>query len=108
MKDPLQQGPFASLKNDAAVGGIDFRVRRYDTRTEELFKYVQVSTAILDLLSHGANDVASATCPFIAEHMTWENGGVVKKSEAGATCIGSWRLAASASRRGSPLTGKRS
>ncbi|CAN0501503.1 unnamed protein product, partial [Discosporangium mesarthrocarpum] len=40
------------------------RAEKFDPRTEEVFKYVQVFTAICDSFSHGANDVANAMGPF--------------------------------------------
>jgi sodium-dependent phosphate transporter len=79
----MEQDVYASLKTDATVGGIHSRVQRHDVRTEELFKYVQVFTAIVDSFSHGANDVANAMGPFIAVYMTWKNGEVSKKTEVG-------------------------
>jgi sodium-dependent phosphate transporter len=83
VKGQMEQDVYASLKSDAVVGGIHDRVKRHDARTEELFKYVQVFTAIVDSFSHGANDVANAMGPFIAVYMTWKNGEVAKKTEVG-------------------------
>ena len=39
---------------------------KFDPKTEEVFKYLQVFTAICDAFSHGANDVANAVGPLAA------------------------------------------
>lgn len=83
VQSQMDQDPFDSLQTNATVGGIHERVTRHDARTEELFKYVQVFTAIVDSYSHGANDVANAMGPFIAVYMTWKNGAVVSKNAVG-------------------------
>ncbi|CAM9492879.1 unnamed protein product, partial [Choristocarpus tenellus] len=44
---------------------------KFDVRSEEVFKYVQVFTAICDSFSHGANDVANAMGPFAAVYIVY-------------------------------------
>ncbi|KAJ1434746.1 phosphate transporter family-domain-containing protein, partial [Ochromonadaceae sp. CCMP2298] len=56
---------------------------RHDPRTEELFKYVQVFTAIVDSFSHGANDVANAMGPFAAVYMMWKENKVISGADIG-------------------------
>ena len=83
VKGQMEKDVYESLKTDSVVGGIHERVQRHDTRTEELFKYVQIFTAVIDSFSHGANDVANAMGPFIAVYMTYKNGKVAPKTEPG-------------------------
>lgn len=45
---------------------------RHDTDTEEMFKFVQVFSAIIGSLSHGANDIANAMGPFAAIYTIWK------------------------------------
>jgi len=52
---------------------------RFDEKTEEVFKYLQVFTAICDAFSHGANDVANAIGPFAAIYVIYNSGGDLNK-----------------------------
>lgn len=52
---------------------------KFDPRIEEVFKYLQVFTAICDAFSHGANDVANAIGPFAAIYVIYNNGGDLSK-----------------------------
>ena len=52
---------------------------KFDPRIEEVFKYLQVFTAICDSFSHGANDVANAIGPFAAIYVIYNNGGDLSK-----------------------------
>jgi len=79
----MEKDVYESLQTDSVVGGIHERVQRHDARTEELFKYVQIFTAIIDSFSHGANDVANAMGPYVAVYMTYKNGKVDAKTEPG-------------------------
>uniref|UniRef100_A0A7S3YL53 Phosphate transporter n=1 Tax=Lotharella globosa TaxID=91324 RepID=A0A7S3YL53_9EUKA len=63
----------------------------FDPRAEEVFKYLQVFTAMCDAFAHGANDVANAMGPFAACYMIWREGEVSKKAELGADAY--WILA---------------
>ena len=51
------------------------KAEKFDKRTEEVFKYLQVFTAICDAFSHGANDVANAIGPFAAIYVIYDSGG---------------------------------
>jgi sodium-dependent phosphate transporter len=64
---------------------------RHDPRTEELFKYVQVFTAIVDSFSHGANDVANAMGPFAAVYTIYRENAVLKGKDIGGDMY--WILA---------------
>ena len=56
------------------------KAEKFDERTEEVFKFLQVFTAICDSFSHGANDVANAVGPFAAIYLIHrENGDLLKK-----------------------------
>jgi len=84
VKSELDKDPHAVLNEDEVTGGIHQRLTRHDARTEELFKFVQVFTAIVAAFSHGANDVANAMGPFAAIWMTWKTGVVsTEKEEVG-------------------------
>ena len=48
---------------------------KFDKKTEESFKYLQIFTAICASFSHGANDVANAIGPYAAIVMIYTNDG---------------------------------
>jgi sodium-dependent phosphate transporter len=62
---------------DATVSAIHDNGTKHDEATEEMFKYIQIFTAIINSFTHGANDVANAMGPFAAVFFTWKNNGVV-------------------------------
>jgi len=80
VQDQLNADPHAVLALDEVVGAIHANVERHDARTEEMFKYVQVFTAIVAAFSHGANDVANAMGPFAAVWMTYKTSSVSQES----------------------------
>lgn len=51
----------------------------FNVNTEEVFKYLQVFTAICDSFSHGANDVANAIGPFVTIYTIYNSNGVLEK-----------------------------
>ncbi len=55
---------------------------KFDTKTEEVFKYLQIFTAICDAFSHGANDVANAIGPFAAIWVIYQSGGELDKNSS--------------------------
>ena len=55
---------------------------KFDTKTEEVFKYLQIFTAICDAFSHGANDVANAIGPFAAIWVIYQSGGELDKKSS--------------------------
>ena len=62
------------------VTQIHENAEKFDERTEEVFKYLQIFSAICDSFSHGANDVANAIGPFAAIYLiNKENGNLSKK-----------------------------
>jgi len=52
---------------------------KFDVKTEEVFKYLQVFTAVCDAFSHGANDVANAIGPFAAIYAIHQSEGDLSK-----------------------------
>ena len=48
---------------------------KFDEKTEENFKYLQIFTAVCDSFSHGANDVANAIGPYAAIVSIYMNDG---------------------------------
>lgn len=89
--DELNRDPHSVIKNDSVVSGIHENYRRYDSKTEGFFKYVQVFTAMVDSFSHGANDVANAMGPFAAAYVAYQRGKVQKETDLGDTMT--WILA---------------
>jgi len=62
------------------VSNLHLSAERFDPRTEEVFKYLQIFSAICDSFSHGANDVANAVGPFAAIFIIYrEQGNLTKK-----------------------------
>lgn len=55
---------------------------KYDPKHEELFKYLQVFTAICDSFSHGANDVANAIGPFATIYTIYNSNGILSKKNS--------------------------
>lgn len=71
----------SALEKDELVGDIHKKSEKFDPRTEESFKYLQVFTAICDSFGHGANDVANSIGPFAAIWSIYQHQGIEKKSE---------------------------
>ena len=62
--------------NDNKIKQIHDNSEKFDIKTEESFKYLQIFTAICDSFSHGANDVANAIGPYAAIVMIYMNDGI--------------------------------
>ena len=82
---------FNSDKEATCVNNIHENAEMFDVRTEELFKYLQIFTAICDSFSHGANDVANAIGPFAVIWAIFQAGKLDKKTDMGADAY--WILA---------------
>ena len=70
------------IKNDKElekVISIHKNAEKFDEKNEEIFKYLQVFTAICDAFSHGANDVANAIGPFAVIYTIYNSGGELSK-----------------------------
>lgn len=69
------------------VSGIHSNAEKFDPRSEEVFKFVQVFTAICDSFAHGANDVANAVGPFSTVYFVYKDGTVTDEADTGsASC----------------------
>uniref|UniRef100_A0A6C0L0T0 Phosphate transporter n=1 Tax=viral metagenome TaxID=1070528 RepID=A0A6C0L0T0_9ZZZZ len=79
------------LENDTVLE-IHKNAEVFDASTEELFKGLQIFTAICSSFSHGANDVANAIGPFSTMYVIYKNGKVDEKNELGDDAY--WILAA--------------
>lgn len=72
-----------TFDKDVRVNEIHNDAEKFDDKTEEIFKYLQVFTACCASFSHGANDVANAMGPFMAAYVIYETGKVSKKADPG-------------------------
>ena len=71
-----------NIKDDSEmkiVSNIHTNAEKFDKKTEEVFKFLQVFTAICDAFSHGANDVANSIGPFVAIYTIYNANGVLEK-----------------------------
>jgi len=71
-----------NIQNDEELNRIvtlHTNAEKFDVKTEEVFKYLQVFTAVCDAFSHGANDVANAIGPFAAIYAIYMSGGDLAK-----------------------------
>lgn len=69
---------------DDKVNTIHDNSEKFDEKTEESFKYLQIFTAICDSFSHGANDVANAIGPYAAIISIYmDDGNMSKKVDMG-------------------------
>lgn len=69
------------IDTEEKVSSVHENQEKFDVKTEEAFKYLQVFTAICDSFSHGANDVANSVGPFAAIVTTYEVGRLNKKAD---------------------------
>ena len=67
----------SDINKNKRVKEIHDNSEKFDKKTEESFKFLQIFTAIFDSFSHGANDVANAIGPFAAIYTIWLNGGII-------------------------------
>ncbi|CAM9284670.1 unnamed protein product [Discosporangium mesarthrocarpum] len=81
----LNQDIHRSVKESETVSTIHERAERFHPNSEEVFKYMQVFTAICDSFSHGANDVANAMGPFAAIYVVYTTGEVRQEGELGTS-----------------------
>ena len=76
-----------NIQNDEELNRIvtlHTNAEKFDVKTEEVFKYLQVFTAVCDAFSHGANDVANAIGPFAAIYAIYiSEGDIAKQTSMG-------------------------
>jgi len=65
---------------DKGVSAMHDHAEKFDEKTEQMFVYLQIFTAIFDSFAHGANDVANAVAPFAAVYSVYVTGGISSKS----------------------------
>ena len=59
-------------------------IEEYPTETEQIFRYLQIFTAICESFAHGANDVANAVGPYAALYLIGQSEGIIgNKNEMG-------------------------
>ena len=61
------------------VQAIHDNAEEFDPKIEEVFKYLQIFSAVCDSFSHGANDVANAIGPFAAIYTIYKSKGDLSK-----------------------------
>eukprot|EP00879_Flechtneria_rotunda_P019367 GHRR01020340.1.p2 GENE.GHRR01020340.1~~GHRR01020340.1.p2 ORF type:complete len:155 (-),score=17.75 GHRR01020340.1:20-484(-) len=66
----------SDVKQDESVVQMHADAERFDPRTEEAFKMLQVISACAMSFAHGANDVANAVGSFAAASYVYQNGAV--------------------------------
>lgn len=73
--------PYDVIQENQYTVNMHDNCMRHDTDTEEMFKFVQVFSAIIGSLSHGANDIANAMGPFAAIYTIWKLNEVPSNSD---------------------------
>lgn len=81
-KNILNKDIHAELKDEESqVYKMHQHAEKFDQRTENVFKFVQVVTATFDSFSHGANDVANSIGPFAGVIAIYLNKSIPEKSD---------------------------
>eukprot|EP00775_Hariotina_reticulata_P006951 gene6951-7167_t len=76
----LQADIFEAVDDDASLQDIHEGAEKFDPRTEQVFKYLQIISAAAMSFAHGANDVANAVGPFAAIYGIYQYGYISSKS----------------------------
>ncbi|KAL5322035.1 hypothetical protein ACEPPN_010003 [Leptodophora sp. 'Broadleaf-Isolate-01'] len=77
--------------NSTKVNDAHTHSKKHDSRAEELWKPLQIVSAMMMSIAHGSNDVSNAVAPWVSAYATWRFGFV---SEAAETPI--WTVCAAA------------
>ena len=64
-------------KKDSTVAQMHQNAESFDDRTEKLFTYLQIITAVFNSFAHGANDVANSVGPLAACITIYQTGDVM-------------------------------
>mgnify|MGYP001426291656 FL=1 len=84
IKNNINYDVRGEIINNERVQNIHDNSEKFDEKTEESFKYLQIFTAICDSFSHGANDVANAIGPYAAIISIYmDDGNMSKKVDMG-------------------------
>lgn len=71
---------FECVDGDNTLKHIHDDATKYDPRTEQVFKYLQVISAAAVSFAHGANDVSNAIGPFAAIYSIYNVGTITSKN----------------------------
>ena len=78
----LEKDIHAELKDEESqIYKMHQHAEKFDPRTENVFKFVQVVTATFDSFSHGANDVANSIGPFAGVIAIYLHKSIPEKSD---------------------------
>lgn len=80
------------IKDDAALTQMHDDAEKFDPRTEQVFKVLQVLSACAMSFAHGANDVANSIGSFAAAYYVYQNFSVPGKKSV----VNEWILAVGA------------
>ncbi|GAQ82758.1 sodium phosphate symporter [Klebsormidium nitens] len=69
-----------AIDRDERIGTIWEGAEVFDFKTERLFRYLQIFSAMVMSFSHGSNDVANALGPYSAVYTIWNTSQVPSKS----------------------------
>ena len=72
------------LDEDSTVAQMHSHAEEFDPRTEKLFTYLQIITAVFNSFAHGANDVANSIGPLAACITIYETGDVMQDAKVPA------------------------
>ena len=81
VEDNLNKDLDVIVSENSRTTEIHTGAEKFDQKTEEYFKSLQVFTAICASFSHGANDVANAVGPFAAIYLIGRDGAVNNKND---------------------------
>ncbi len=82
------------IDTDVNVSNIHKNAEKFDEKTEHVFKYIQIFTAIFDSFAHGANDVANAMGPFMTIWIVYQQqGNIIGSSKTDIGDDSYWILA---------------
>jgi sodium-dependent phosphate transporter len=68
------------VNHTTEIADMHANAEKFDPRTEQIFKYLQVLSACAVSFSHGANDVANSIGSFVASLATFQTGEVPGKN----------------------------
>ncbi|KAF9698014.1 hypothetical protein EKO04_004211 [Ascochyta lentis] len=77
----LLQGVTRDVVTQKDLGAVHARAIVYDNRTEHLWTYAQIASAMMMSIAHGSNDVANAVGPWVASYNTYTSGEVTSKAD---------------------------
>jgi phosphate/sulfate permease len=75
------QGVSRDVVTQKNLGAVHARAIVYDNRTEHLWTYAQVASAMMMSIAHGSNDVANAVGPWVASYNTFQSGEVTSRAD---------------------------